>query len=97
MGSFRGLCGALGKFRKFWKNVNRGNRALLPLTRCALMCAEAFPWRCHCSLIADALVVRGVRWEDIIDTHGRKPHSLTPWAQAEGVRIFYPAQQGRLI
>jgi len=65
--------------------------------RCALMCAEAVPWRCHRSLIADALVVRGVRVEDIIDNHGRKPHSLTPWAQTDGLKIFYPAQQGRLI
>jgi len=65
--------------------------------RCALMCAEAVPWRCHRSLIADALVVRGVRVEDIIDNHGRKPHSLTPWAQTDGLKIFYPAQQARLI
>ena len=65
--------------------------------RCALMCAEAVPGRCHRSLIADALVVRGVRVEDIIDNHGRKPHSLTPWAQTDGLKIFYPAQQGRLI
>jgi uncharacterized protein (DUF488 family) len=78
------------------ENVNRVIE-LAGLDRCALMCAEAVPWRCHRSLIADALVVRGVRVEDIIDNHGRKPHSLTPWAQTDGLKIFYPAQQGRLI
>lgn len=61
--------------------------------RCALMCAEAVPWRCHRSLIADALTVRGVRVEDIINTQGRKVHSITPWAQTDGLRIFYPPQE----
>ncbi|MEO8992311.1 MAG: DUF488 domain-containing protein [Nitrosospira sp.] len=61
--------------------------------RCALMCAEAVPWRCHRSLIADALTVRGVRVEDIINTQGRKVHLITPWAQTEGLRIFYPPQE----
>ncbi|MEO6352261.1 MAG: DUF488 domain-containing protein [Burkholderiaceae bacterium] len=58
--------------------------------RCALMCAEAVPWRCHRSLIADALLLRGVTVEDIIGPHGRKPHHLTPWAHAEGLHIWYP-------
>ena len=61
--------------------------------RCALMCAEAVPWRCHRSLIADALTVRGVRVEDIINTQGRKVHLITPWAQTDGLRIFYPPQE----
>lgn len=58
--------------------------------RCALMCAEAVPWRCHRSLIADALLLRGARIEDIINTHGRKLHVMTPWARTDGLRIFYP-------
>ena len=61
--------------------------------RCALMCAEAVPWRCHRSLIADALTVRGARVEDIINTQGRKVHVITPWAQTDGLRIFYPPQE----
>ena len=61
--------------------------------RCALMCAEAVPWRCHRSLIADALTVRGVRVEDIINTQGRKVHLITPWAHMDGLRIFYPPQE----
>ncbi|SEN54028.1 Protein of unknown function, DUF488 [Nitrosospira multiformis] len=93
--SFRGYADYM-QTQEFVENVNRVIQ-LAARDRCALMCAEAVPWRCHRSLIADALVVRGVRVEDIIDNHGRKPHSLTPWAQTDGLKIFYPAQQGRLI
>jgi uncharacterized protein (DUF488 family) len=59
---------------------------------CALMCAEAVPWRCHRSLVADALLVRGVRVDDIIDARQRCPHKLTPFARVEGLRITYPPQ-----
>lgn len=58
--------------------------------RCALMCAEAVPWRCHRSLIADALNLRGIRVEDIINAGARKPHSLTSWARTDGLKITYP-------
>jgi uncharacterized protein (DUF488 family) len=56
----------------------------------ALMCAEAVPWRCHRSLIADALIVRGVRVDDIFTAGSTQPHSLTPFAHVEGTRITYP-------
>jgi uncharacterized protein (DUF488 family) len=59
--------------------------------RCALMCAEAVPWRCHRSLIADALLVRGVPVEHIIGAKERKPHTLTPFAHVDGTTISYPA------
>lgn len=58
--------------------------------RCALMCAEAVPWRCHRSLIADALTLRGMRVEDIISAKGRKLHLMTPWAKTDGLKISYP-------
>ncbi|MBZ5538054.1 MAG: DUF488 domain-containing protein [Acidobacteriia bacterium] len=58
--------------------------------RIAVMCAEALPWRCHRSLIGDALVVRGIRVEDILGKGQTHPHTLTPWAQVEGVQITYP-------
>jgi uncharacterized protein (DUF488 family) len=58
--------------------------------RCALMCAEAVPWRCHRSLIGDALLVRGVRVEDIIGLGRRKPHLLTAFARVNGLQITYP-------
>jgi hypothetical protein len=59
--------------------------------RLALMCAEAVPWRCHRSLIADALVVRGIGVEHIMSLSRRQPHVLTPFAKAEGQKITYPA------
>jgi len=59
---------------------------------CALMCAEAVPWRCHRSLVADALLVRGVRVDDIIDARQRRPHKLTPFAHVDGLQITYPPE-----
>jgi uncharacterized protein (DUF488 family) len=56
----------------------------------ALMCAEAVPWRCHRSLIADALSVHGILVEHIISATSRRPHAITPWAHIEGKRITYP-------
>lgn len=58
--------------------------------RCALMCAEAVPWRCHRSLIGDALLVRGFRVEDIIGPKGRKAHILTAFAHVNGMQLTYP-------
>jgi uncharacterized protein (DUF488 family) len=58
--------------------------------RVAIMCAEALPWRCHRSLISDALTVRGVRVEHILGREKTRPHRLTPWARVEGERITYP-------
>jgi uncharacterized protein (DUF488 family) len=60
--------------------------------RVALMCAEAVPWRCHRSLIADALLVRGIRSEDIMSATRRQVHTLTPFAKVDGLRITYPAE-----
>lgn len=57
----------------------------------AIMCAEAVPWRCHRSLIADALVVCGVPVEHIMSARRREPHTLTPWARVEGTGLTYPA------
>lgn len=61
--------------------------------RVALMCAEAVPWRCHRSLIADALSVRGISVEHILSASGTQAHKLTPWARVRGKRITYPAQE----
>ena len=57
----------------------------------ALMCAEAVPWRCHRSLIADALIVRGVEAREITGLTSSRAHVLTPWAKVEGTTITYPA------
>jgi uncharacterized protein (DUF488 family) len=54
------------------------------------MCAEAVPWRCHRSLIGDALLARGVDVEDILSASSRKPHRYTPFAKVDGARVTYP-------
>jgi uncharacterized protein (DUF488 family) len=61
--------------------------------RLALMCAEAVPWRCHRSMIADALTVRGVRVSHIMSRKTVQPHRLTPFARVEGTRLTYPPEQ----
>jgi uncharacterized protein (DUF488 family) len=58
--------------------------------RAALMCAEAVPWRCHRSLIADALAVRGVVVEHILGPSRTQQHELRPWARVQGTRLIYP-------
>ncbi len=57
--------------------------------RIALLCAEAVPWRCHRSLIADALMVRGIRVEHIVGLKS-SPHKITPFAKVDGMKITYP-------
>ena len=56
----------------------------------AIMCAEAVPWRCHRSLVGDALLVRGVSVNDIFGVSSAKPHTLTKFARVEGTAITYP-------
>jgi hypothetical protein len=63
--------------------------------RIVLMCAEAVPWRCHRSLIADALLVRGIRTEDIMGLTRRQVHTLTSFAKVRGTTITYPAEASR--
>jgi uncharacterized protein (DUF488 family) len=58
--------------------------------RSALMCAEAVPWRCHRSLIADALIVRGIRVEHIMSESTSRVHSLTSFGHVQRNRITYP-------
>ena len=56
-----------------------------------IMCSEAVPWRCHRSLVGDALLVHGIEVEDIYSITSAKPHKLTPWAVVQGITITYPA------
>lgn len=58
-----------------------------------IMCSEAVPWRCHRSLIGDALLVRGIKVEDIYSITSVKEHKLTPWAVVHGTTITYPEQK----
>ena len=61
------------------------------------MCSEAVPWRCHRSLIADALVVRGVTVEHILGVTHTRPHVLHSWARVQGDRITYPAPEAGAV
>lgn len=60
--------------------------------RIAIMCAEAVPWRCHRSLISDALLVRGIEVFEITSAIRTRPHTLTPWGKVNGIQVTYPAE-----
>lgn len=87
--SFRGFADYMAT-----EEFRAGIERLLKLAgskRTAIMCAEAVPWRCHRSLIGDALLLRGAVVEDILSPTNRRPHELTPFAKVQGDRITYPA------
>ncbi len=58
----------------------------------AVMCAEAVPWRCHRSLLADALLARGVVVGHVTGPGRIAPHRLTAFARIEGRRVTYPPE-----
>jgi hypothetical protein len=90
--SFRGYADYM-QTPEFAENL----RVLIDLARqerVALMCAEAVPWRCHRSLIADALVVRGLEVEHIMSATHCDRHKLRPWAVVKGKHITYPPEAG---
>lgn len=93
--SFRGYADYMqtGEFEK-------GLRLLMDLgrkNRVAIMCAEAVPWRCHRSLVADALQVHGIPVVEILSQTSHRMHKLTPFAHVQGERITYPPEQGQLL
>jgi uncharacterized protein (DUF488 family) len=55
-----------------------------------IMCAEAVPWRCHRSLIADALLARGIAVEHVMSKTSRKAHTFIPFARIDGEAVTYP-------
>ena len=86
--SFRGYADYM-QTADFGENL----RSLIELAqrdRVALMCAEAVPWRCHRSLIADALVVYDVATCEIVSPKRLQAHTLTPFARVSGQEIGYP-------
>ena len=88
--SFRGFADYM-QTEEFTENLER----LIELARkrpAALMCAEAVPWRCHRSLIADALLVRHIRVEELSSLSTTRVHTLTPWARVRGKRVLYPPE-----
>ena len=94
--SFRGYADYMAT-EEFRASISR-LQDLARVKRTAIMCAEAVPWRCHRSLIGDALLIRGVNVEDIMTATSTRPHELTPFAKVEGLDIKYPAgaEQGML-
>jgi uncharacterized protein (DUF488 family) len=88
--SFRGFADYM-QTEEFEKNLIK-LVGLVRRERICLMCAEAVPWRCHRSLIADALQVRGLPVGHITSKSQPQLHKLTPFAQVDGTRITYPAQ-----
>jgi uncharacterized protein (DUF488 family) len=58
--------------------------------RVAIMCAEAVPWRCHRSLIADALTARGKKVFELSGLTRVQPHVMTPFARIDETRVTYP-------
>jgi uncharacterized protein (DUF488 family) len=88
--SFRGFADYM-QTPEFEENVER----LIELARrrqAAVMCAEAVPWRCHRSLIGDALLVRRIGVEELSSLSSTRPHTLTPWARVRGRTILYPPE-----
>ncbi len=86
--SFRGYADYMqsGEFRAGIEQLIR----LAQTQRTVIMCSEAVPWRCHRSLIGDALLARGFQVVDIMAENSARPHKLTPWAKVDGVSITYP-------
>ncbi len=72
--------------------AGKPKRKAAPFT--AIMCAEAVPWRCHRSLIVDALLARGLAVRHIMTAHSAPPARLTPFARVAGRRVAYPAPRG---
>ena len=66
---------------------------LAKLERIAIMCAEAVPWRCHRSLIADALLARGIEVREIVSATRAQLHKLPSWGRIKGTEVIYPAEQ----
>lgn len=93
--SFRGYADYMqtGAFREALENLIEMGRQ----SRTVIMCAEAVPWRCHRSLVADALGVRGVPVVEILSANDWRMHALTPFAQVEGTSITYPPEQRSLL
>lgn len=87
--SFRGYADYM-QTEEFQRALDVLTGAAVP-SRTAIMCAEAVPWRCHRSLIADALAVRGWMVVHILGLAQVKNHQVTAFARVEGGRIAYPA------
>jgi len=89
--AFRGFADYMGT-EAFLENLEELLRVARNQTT-AIMCAEAVPWRCHRSLIADSLLIRGIHVQHILSAGRTQPHRLTPFAKIEGLAITYPSAE----
>jgi uncharacterized protein (DUF488 family) len=58
-------------------------------TPTAIMCAEAVPWRCHRSLVADAVMLQGWEVRDILSKAPSAEHKLTPFLRVVNGMVTY--------
>lgn len=88
---FRGYADHMGT-----PEFRQGLQRLLELAAkeaAAVMCAEAVPWRCHRSLLADALVAQGVEVVQAIDAAHAAPHKVTSFARIRDGQVTYPGER----
>ena len=78
----------LRPFRQAWPNWRN-----LLARNTVIMCAEALPWRCHRSLIADALTVAGWHVWHIMSLKTTREHTLTPFLRVEDGKLLYLAEE----
>lgn len=86
--AFRGFADYM-QTPEFEENLERLIR-LSNRKRLAIMCAEAVPWRCHRSLIADALLAQGLSVKDIMNPTVARDHRMTSFARVKRKRVTYP-------
>ena len=89
--SFRGFADYM-RTPEFENHLNELAK-LAQRKRTAVMCAEALPWRCHRSLISDALEVRGIKVAHILSATHLQPHRMTSFARWDGKYLIYPAEE----
>jgi len=89
--SFRGFADYMGS-----SEFEEGLEALIKIASArntAIMCAEAVPWRCHRSLIADALIKKGWLVRDIMSHKTATKHRLTPFLKVRKGQLIYPVPE----
>lgn len=89
--SFRGFADYM-ETREFAEALAEARALAKEAGPVAFMCAEALPWRCHRSLVADALIARGDVVLHIMGPGNARPHTLTPWARVDRKRVTYPGE-----
>lgn len=75
---------------EFWTGIDQLTQ-LAAQKPTAIMCAEVLPWRCHRSLVGDALLTKNIEVLDIMNQKTAKPHTLTSFAKVHDGKVYYPA------